>query len=274
MKKQPYYVDYHTHNYRCGHAVGELREYVERAVEIGFHEIGLSDHFPLFHIPKERMLPEITMEQEQLEGYVEEAFKLQAEFQGQISVKVGIEADYVPGWEEFLEKELRQYPFDYVLGSVHFIDEWDHSDSRCIDQWIGKDVEQVYREYYRLVADAASSKLFDSIAHFDVIKRYNYRPERDMSDVVLETLKAVKKADVCVEVNTSGEFMPVKEIFPAKGILRMCKELEIPLTVGSDSHRPENVGTNILRMYGELRELGFTEISGFSKRKRERISLS
>ncbi|OEH86815.1 hypothetical protein BHU72_00665 [Desulfuribacillus stibiiarsenatis] len=273
MKRQPYLVDYHTHNYRCGHAIGELREYVERAVELGFHEIGLSDHFPLFHIPAERRLPEITMEMHQLEEYVQEAIALKQEFAQQIDVKVGIEADYVPEWEDYLANQLRQYPFDYVLGSVHFIGEWDHSDSRCTHEWDNRDVDQVYRHYYALVKAAAESKIYDSIAHFDVIKRFNHHPTSDMTENIREALLAVKAANICVEVNTSGEFMPVKEIFPSKTILHMCKELDIPITVGSDSHRPHNVGTNIERIYGELRDLGFTEIAGFDQRRRYRISL-
>jgi len=268
MKRQPYYVDYHTHNYRCGHAVGELREYIEQAIAIGFHEIGLSDHLPLFHIPDERKLPQITMEQHELDDYVEEACKLKDEYKGQIDVKVGIEADYVPGWEEYLQRELLRYPYDYVLGSVHFIDEWDHSDSRCVNQWEGKDIAEVYREYYALIQAAAKSKLFDSIAHVDVIKRYNHRPEEDISDFVQKTFQVIKDSGVCVEVNTSGEFMPVKEMFPAKDILTLCQQLDIPLTIGSDSHSPSRVGTNIKRMYSELQEMGFAEIMGFTERKR------
>jgi histidinol-phosphatase (PHP family) len=268
MKIQPYYVDYHTHNYRCGHAVGEMREYIEQAIAIGFHEIGLSDHLPLFHIPNERKLPQITMEQAELDDYVEEACKLKNEYKGQIAVKVGIEADYVPGWEEYLERELQRYPYDYVLGSVHFIGEWDHSDSRCVNQWEGKNIADVYREYYSLIQAAAESKLFDSMAHVDVIKRYKHRPQEDISDFVQQTFQAIKNSGICVEVNTSGEFMPVQEIFPAKDILVLCQQLGIPLTVGSDSHSPSRVGTNIKRMYSELHEMGFAELMGFEERKR------
>ncbi len=273
MKKQPYYVDYHTHNARCGHAVGNLREYIEQAIELGFDEIGVSDHFPLFHIPEERKLSEITMEPEELDGYVEEAIRLKEEYRQQIQVRVGIEADYVPGWEEFLERELAKYPFDYILGSVHFIGEWDHSDSRCVHHWEGKDIEQVYREYYRLVEQAADSRLFDSLAHFDVIKRFNHRPDSDLTDVITGVLQTVKRNDLCVEVNTSGEFMPVKEVFPSNQILSICKQLDIMLTVGSDAHAPHRVGTNIKRTYEQLRELGFQQIAGFVQRKRYGISL-
>lgn len=274
MKYQPYFVDYHTHNERCGHAVGTIEQYIIHAIQEGFQEIGISDHFPLFHIPEERKLPQITMEKHQLHGYVEEVLKLQAAYKEQIHVKLGIEADYVPGWEEYLERELAQYPFDYVLGSVHFIGEWDHSDSRQVNQWQGRDIEQTYRDYYALIEQAAQSKLFDSLAHLDVIKRYNFLPDTDMTEIIFKALQAIKDADVCVEVNTSGEFMPVKEIFPSNEILQSCRQLEIPLTVGSDSHDPKRVGTNIKRIYRELLEMGFQEINGFAQRRRYAISLS
>lgn len=270
---QPYMVDYHTHNYLCGHAVGELEEYVKRAIDLGFQEIALTDHLPLFHLRPEEIMPGITMSQAQMPAYIEECLRLKDLYAQKIAIKVGIESDYAPGWEEYLASELAKYPYDFILGSVHFIGDWDHSDSRVQHRWQGRDVNDTYREYYKLIQGAAQSNLFDSIGHVDVIKRFNHLPTEDLTDLYYETFKIIKKADVCVEYNSSGNYMPVAEAFPSNEILRIIHELDITMTMGSDSHQPDVVGRDLETAMDKLREIGFDKIAGFEERKRYYISL-
>lgn len=275
--KQLNLVDYHTHNIRCGHAVGELREYVEAGIKAGICELGLSDHLPLFHIPVERRPKGISMELHELDGYVQEALDLQKEYANDINIKVGIEADYVPGWEEYLQKQLRQYPFDYVLGSIHFIEEWDYSDSRTAVVWQERSILVVYEQYFELIRQAAASKLFDSLSHLDMIKRFGHRPPAEQQKTAWQfidkSLQTIKAADVAVEFNTSGKYYPAQESYPALPILERCHELGIVVSIGSDAHKPEHVGRDIEYAYQKLLEIGYTTVSSFKKRHRQQLNI-
>ncbi|MBL0386888.1 histidinol-phosphatase HisJ family protein [Tumebacillus sp. ITR2] len=264
------FVDYHTHHERCGHAVGTLEEYIEAALAKGLKEIGLSDHQPLIHVPHREGS---AMLMEQLPGYVEEALALQQKYRGQIDVKVGLEGDWVEGYGEQVRGLLAQYPFDYVIGSVHFLGEWDHTNSAELSNWDGRDVYETYAEYYRQVQLAAQSGLFDIIGHLDVIKRFGVKPERSVDELLEQTVLAVRDAGVCVEVNASGLRYPCAEQFPSVRVMEMMKFHEIPLTVGSDAHQPGFVAEGFATVYELLKQVGYTHVHGFTGRKRYEIEI-
>lgn len=267
-------IDYHTHNERCGHAEGCLREYVEMAIKYGLSEIGLSDHMPVIHIPGERLLPGLAMEINELEGYVKEVLELKQEYKKDIAVKLGLEADYVKGFEEKTEKLLSTYPFDYVIGSVHFLNEWDISDSRQLEGWKQKSADNVYSEYYNAVSEAALTGLFDIVGHFDVIKKFGFRPEKSMETEIERTLRVLKKCDMVMELNVSGLHLDFKETYPAPEIIKKAVDFGISFTVGSDAHKPEHVHRSIEEGRKRLSELGVKELITFEKRKKIVIPLT
>ncbi|MFV9510597.1 histidinol-phosphatase HisJ [Tepidibacillus sp. LV47] len=262
------FIDYHTHHERCGHADGRLRDYIEQGIKIGLDQLGLSDHMPIIHLPEEKIPSGTAMKLQQLDEYVQEALDLKKEYRGQIDIKVGIEADYVEGFEEKIENLLSPYPFDYIIGSVHFLGEWDHSDSRQIEGWQKKPIDEIFTEYYRAVQGAAKSGLYDIIGHFDVIKKHGHVPQRDLTPLIVETLKVIKEQDLTLEVNTSGLFKVVKEIFPAPAIIKKAVSLGIPFTLGSDAHKPEHVHVGVEEGRRVLKELGVNEIATFDQHKR------
>ena len=267
------FIDYHTHNERCGHAEGQLREYVEQAIKIGIDQLGLSDHMPVIHLPKEKIPSGTAMELHQLEEYVQEALDLKKEYKGQIEIKVGLEADYIEGYEEEIEKLLSPYPFDYIIGSAHFLGEWDHSDSRQMEGWQKKPTGEIFTEYYRAIQGAAKSGLYDIIGHFDVIKKHGHVAKGDLSPIITETLQVIKKQDMAMEVNTSGLFKIVKEVFPAPSIIQQALALGIPFTLGSDAHKPKYVHVGVEEGRKILKEYGATQIATFDERKRIMVDL-
>lgn len=266
-------IDYHTHHERCGHAVGRLEEYIVVALQKGIKEIGLSDHQPVLHIAPEDLLPEVAMPLEELPLYVQEALELQEKYRGQIEVRVGLEADWVEGYGEQVRELLAKYPFDYVIGSVHFLGDWDHTDSRQLAGWDKRDVYETYAEYFQQVRLAAASGLFDTIGHIDVIKRFGYVPERSYDDLLEQTVVAVRDAGVCVEVNASGLRYPCAEQFPSRKMLAMLRAHNVPLTVGSDAHQPHFVGEGLVQVYALLREVGYTHVHGFRGRQRYAVEI-
>lgn len=271
-------IDYHTHHARCGHAVGSLEEYVRRGIEIGLSQIGLSDHMPLLHVDPAAYYPEMAMPMEELPRYVEEAFSLKEKYRGQIDVRVGLEGDYIEGWEEQIEGIIRAYPWDYVIGSVHFLGEWDVSDFRQVHHWEGQDVFAVYERYYDAVAKAAATGFYDIMGHLDVIKRFGHRPDaaRQAETEALErrALEAVRAAGVAMELNASGLSKPVAEMFPSRRVLAAAIERGIPLTVGSDAHDPMKLSEHLDKARALLHELGVRELATFEKRSRKMIPLT
>lgn len=266
-------VDYHTHHERCGHAVGKMEQYIQAAIARGVKQIGLSDHQPVLHIAPEDLAPEVAMPIEELPLYVAEAFLLKEKYQGQIEVKVGLEADWVEGYGEQTRELLSQYSFDYVIGSVHFLGTWDHTDGRNMAGWETRDVFETYVEYFQQVRMAAESRLFDTIGHFDVIKRFGFKPERAYQEAVEAAIVAVRDSGICVEVNASGLRYPCAEQFPSRTILEILKHHNVPLTVGSDAHKPEHVAEGLDTVYELIRSVGYKNIHGFTGRKRFEIEI-
>jgi histidinol-phosphatase (PHP family) len=261
-------IDYHTHHDRCGHATGSLREYIESAIEQGLDQIGLADHLPLIHIPAERMPEGTAMDISLYDGYVSEALDLKKAYERDIDVRVGVEGYFVTGWEKELAELINPYPFDFVIGSIHNIGEWDISDSRQRYLWEGRDVNQVYRDYYGEVKASAESGLFDFVGHFDVIKKHGLPPTEDLWSDIEAALMAVKRADMAMELNVSGIDKAGGEMYPAESIVRRALELGIPFTLSSDAHQPEHVYRFVSDGREFLKQLGLTEVATFKNRQR------
>ncbi len=262
----PIISDYHMHTPLCGHAVGEPRAYAAHAVKLGLKEIGFSDHAPLVSHDD----PKITMSMYQLPLYYRLIEDAQAAFKGKLKIKMSIEADFLPGYEEKTKEILKSYPFDYVIGSVHFIGEWGFDDPAERDKWSKKDVNQVYRDYYELLRKSARSELFDIMGHVDLVKKFGHRPSENMAEEVRKTARTFKKHGVTVEINTSGLRKPVGEMYPSLECLKIYCAEGVPLTFGSDAHEPHHVGHDFDKALALAKAAGYKEYVTFKKRKIER----
>lgn len=258
-------VDYHMHTPLCGHAIGELESYARQAVRVGLSEIGFSDHAPL--VTHED--PHYTMNPSQLPAYHRMIEALQKKGAG-LDIKLGLEADFIPGFEEKTKAILTGYAYDYVIGSVHFIDAWAFDDPREAAQWKDKDIDAVYRDYYRLLRLSAESSLYDIMGHVDLVKKFGHHPPTDMKDEIKKTAKVFKYAGVAIEINTSGLRKPVKEIYPSLTALKIYRRAGVPITFGSDAHDPADVGRDYDQAAILAREAGYTEYLTYRKRKIER----
>lgn len=264
-------ADYHLHTRLCGHATGVPGQYLEEAGRKGIREIGFSDHLPLYFLPPGKSIPDYAMKEEELPLYVE-MVKNCAQ-QSPVRVKLGIEADFVPGYENKLASLLSAYPFDYVLGSVHFIDGWGFDNLAEAGEYLSRGIDQVYEEYFHLLQQAALTGLFDVMAHPDLVKKFNYRPVMDLKHLYEETARVFKRAQVCVEVNTAGLRYPAQEMYPSAGLLEIFFKHGLPVTLGSDAHCPGHVGEGLEQAVSFLRSTGYTEITLFEKRKRTIVKL-
>lgn len=255
--------DYHIHTTLCGHASGDPQAYARHAVDQGLSEIGFSDHAPLLS-HRDRT---ITMDSSQLSIYHHMIESVRTEFAEQLRVRIGIEADYIPGYETRTKAMLEAYPYDYVIGSVHFLEKWGFDDPIQLKEWDSRDVNNVYREYYRLLRKSALSRLFDILGHVDLVKKFDFHPTEDMREEIEENARVFKKTGVVIEVNTSGLRKPAREIYPSQEHLKIYFAKGIPITFGSDSHQPDDVGRDFDKGREWAMAAGYTEYVMFEKRK-------
>lgn len=258
-------VDYHIHTSLCGHAIGEPSEYVEQALKKGLSEIGFADHAPLVAYEDARY----TMSHVQLPLYHEMIRRVQGQYKN-FTIKLGLEADFLPGFEKKTQAILSAFPYDYIIGSVHFIDRWAFDDPDEKIKWEDKDIDRVYRDYYSLLRRSAESGLFDIMGHVDLVKKFGYRPSGDLTEEIRTTAAVFKKTGVTVEINTSGLRKPVREIYPSLAALKIYCEAGVPITFSSDSHDPRDVGGDYDQAAALAKAAGYTEYAVFTQRKIER----
>lgn len=255
--------DYHIHTPLCGHAGGELEDYVLAAIEAGLPEMGFADHLPLFHIED----PSLCMSHEDLPYYIEQVTHLQDKH-ADYPVRLGIEADYIRAHLDDVADVLARYEFDYIYGSVHFVGGWGFDQSRFKFEFERRDINDIYREYFGLVMEAARTGLFDIMTHLDVVKKYGHRPTEDMTDLYNEVGKTLSKSGVAIELNSSGLSRPVGEIYPGLDLLKIVRSHGVPITFGSDSHKPSQVGRDFDKLLRLARDAGYSDYLRFSGRKR------
>jgi len=257
-------IDYHLHTTRCCHATGTPAEYLEEAEKKGLVEIGFADHYPLGLLDFEPR-NQVTMKPGELQEYMEQVKALQDQSRS-VKVKLGIEVDYIPGTEGKLKKLLEESAFDYVIGSIHFLDDWDFTHPFYMEDYKNLDLEQLYRRYYELVGKVCQCGLFDIIGHIDVVKKFGYRPAGNLDAIRLETARLLRETDTCLELNTAGRDAPVGEFYPDREFLAMCCSEGVAITLGSDAHAPEQVGRYFPEALELLRKTGYRELTVFEGR--------
>jgi histidinol-phosphatase (PHP family) len=203
------------------------------------------------------------------------------DFLRSVHLKVGIEADFLPGREDRVANFLDGRDWDYVVGSVHFlrddaIDVHGEPDWEPWDVWRGADPEKVWARYFETLGEAARSGMFDILAHLDLVKVFAGHvpvPDGDLRRFYERAMDGIADSDVAVEVSTAGLRKPVAEIYPAPALLEMCLDAGRPVALSSDAHDPDQLGHEYERAVELLRGLGVTEIAVFDGRERRMAEL-
>ena len=250
-------VDYHMHlrdpDERIVHSLEALERFVETAAARGVDEIGFTEH--VYYFGQTRALWSLPYQLERcvydLDEYV--GTIVEAKRQG-LPVKLGLEVDYVGDRQDELAAVLESYPWDYLLGSVHWID------GLAIDQepglWGVESVAGVWRRYFASLAELASSGHVDVLAHPDLAKIFGKRPEGAIDYPKLE--------GVALEISTNGLYKPVGELYPDIEFLQAAR---LPITLASDAHVPQNVGRDFDRALDLARAAGYDTVTVFESRR-------
>jgi histidinol-phosphatase (PHP family) len=162
---------------------------------------------------------------------------------------------------------------DYLIGSVHFLDNWGFDNPEFIKEWDKRDVDDIYKEYFSYIKELAESKLFQIVGHIDLVKVFGHKPKTPIKDIAKEAVKAIKKAGMAVEINTAGLRKPVKELYPSDELLEMILQEGIDLTLSSDAHSPQQVGFGYDTVMEKLKKLGVKKLVYFEKKEKKEISI-
>ena len=264
--------DYHMHTPRCNHATGSVIDYATAAVNAGLREIGISDHSPM---PGD-FDKAWRMHRSEMMHYIDEVEQARDQFAGQLIIRVGLEADFHPGTESYVEQMIESYDWDYVIGSVHYIGTWGFDNPDTIDEWQAWNIEEAYCAYFDLVAQSANSGMFDIIGHPDLIKKFGHIANPDdprVIDAIDNMLRAVATSNAALEISSAGLRKPVGEIYPHSRIVRQAADHDIPFTFGSDAHSPSEVGHGMDACLNELQQAGIEKIAAFSQRQRKMVPI-
>jgi histidinol-phosphatase (PHP family) len=262
-------ADYHMHTPLCRHAVGEPVEYARQAVAIGLTEIGFTDHSPM---PQDDF-DDWRMWDRQLDEYVAKVRLAQETFP-KLTIRLGLEVDYLPGHEDWIRRLAARHPWDYFIGSVHYVsDKWDIDNPAKLSEWKKRDAFTVWAAYFDRLAQAAESRLFEVIGHADLPKKFGIRPAENCRPLYEKFVAAAAAAGCAVELNTAGLRKDCREIYPCAELLELAHRQKIPITFGSDAHAPGEVGLNFAEALGLAQKAGYTESVRFKRRQHEYVKL-
>jgi len=267
-------TDYHLHlrpdaleatPEQCFTAANAER-YRDAASERGIAELGVSEHIYRFTQALEVWQHPLwqSFARDDLDEYC-------AFVREQTDLRLGIEADFIPGGEDRMANLLQAREFDYVVGSVHFLRDG-AVDMDDYSVWgAGRSAEDIWRRYFEAIAETARCGLFDIVSHPDLVKYWGdarRTPEGDLRRYYEPAVEAIAEAGVAAEVSTAGLRKPAGEIYPARAFLEMCVDAGVPVALSSDAHRPEDVGADYDRALELLAEVGVSELSVFEGRVR------
>lgn len=257
--------DSHMHTPLCKHARGEPEAYAAVAQERGLQGIIFTCHNP----GPDGWSSNVRMDMAQFDAYVDLVARAREAWHGRVDVRLGLECDYIPGFEAWLEPLLQRADFHHVLGSIHpqleyYRGQFDHGDARAY-----------YATYFDHLARAAETGLFDTLAHPDLVKNVYHRQwspqatDRDMRSA----LDRIARTGVAMELNTSGLHKTVREMNPSPHMLAAMRARDIPVVLGSDAHAPERVAADFDRALDLLEDAGYTQVSYFLGRERRDVPL-
>lgn len=255
----------HSHTPLCKHAVGMPEDYARVAESRGLAGLIVTCHNPM---PND-FSHHVRMSIDEFADYLDIVDRARRQWVGRVDVRLGLEADYFPGYEDWLEKQLTVTRFDYVLGSVH------PQLKEFRELFWKDDPVEFQRTYFWMLADAAETKLFDCISHPDLVK--NCTPDfwdpSAIREEIGEALDRIAATGVAMELNTSGKNKRVPEMNPGPEILREIRSRGIPVVIGADAHEPGRVGDGYLEALDILESCGFAEVNYFLNRERQTVSI-
>ena len=251
------FADYHTHPQ--GHRIQRytqalLQPWIDSARAKGITDVAFTDH-DRYHA-----------------GVDFDELDQLREKNPDMKIRAGIELDNDPETSAAGGKWIEQNweRLDFVLGSVHYLSEPDQMFDNVPDgaqQFVGRDIDEVYSDYFRRLREMAASGRVDCLAHLDLVKIHGHRPRAPVTELVEKTLELIRERNLAIELSTAGWRKPVNELYPSDEIITLAIEKKIPFTIASDAHSWAQLGENYERLAQKMEAFGIREICVFEKHK-------
>ena len=226
-------ADYHLHTPLCHHATGAPTDYARAALARGLDEIGFADHNPM---PEH--FDDWRMSIDDLPRYLDLVAEAREQFP-QLTIRLGLECDFIPGYEWWIEKLANEKEWDYLIGSVHYIGPgWDVDNPKHISRFQSQSVEEIWNLYWSSYVKCIESELFDFVAHPDLPKKFGHRPSGDLRRYYEPAIAALHQHGIAFEINTAGLRKPANEMYPAREFLELGAKAGVPIVINSDAHSP------------------------------------
>lgn len=256
----------HSHTPLCKHAIGEPEEYAAAAERRGLAGIVFTCHSPM----PDGFSSAVRMEVREFDAYVAMVERARREWAGRVDVRLGMESDFFPGMEKWLEKLHAMAPFHHVLGSVHpHLGEYRKAFFN--GDWLG-----FQKQYFEHLAESAETGLFDTLAHPDLVKNELAEGAWDFEAVreaVGSSLDRIAKCGTAMELNTSGLNKKIPEMNPSLDMLAEMKKRGIPVSLGADAHTPLRVADRFEEALGKLKSVGYETVRIHLDRKGKDVSI-
>ena len=267
-------MDYHVHTSYTWDAKGNVEDYCKIAENKGIEEIVFTNHF----IPFLLNIPKGSITKDGIEKNFKEIEEANKKYN--LKIKIGLEIDYNIAYEKIIENILNEYQFDFILGSIHFIDGIDIIGNQASIFFKDKSMHEAYERYFLELKKLSESGLVDVLAHPDYIRRSAIKYYgRDFifennKEIIEELIDSMIKNDVGLEVNTSGYRHGLNDSFPILEFLKFCFKKGLrKITIGSDAHSPEYLASYLDKGIEKIKNVGYNEICIFNKREPSWISI-
>jgi histidinol-phosphatase (PHP family) len=262
-------ADYHTHTPLCRHAQGEPEAFVDAAVAAGLLEYGIADHAPVRPEP----FDDWRMLECELPDYFEWLRRAEDHAGGRIAIRSGLECDWLEGCEEWIHELGGRRDWDYLIGSVHYLGDWDFDHPKWLGRWAEADVEAVWGHYWATYAQMAASGLFDILGHPDLVKKFSHVPGGDLDRFYDPAIDAIAASGSIIELNTAGWHKPCGEAYPAPRFLELACSAGVGLVISSDAHDPAEVARDFPRAAELAKAAGYHEVVLLEKRHRKTVAI-
>ncbi|MBP3722246.1 MAG: histidinol-phosphatase [Selenomonadaceae bacterium] len=274
-------TDYHMHFEYGDYDENWVKGFFDAAKARGVEELGITEHSHTFPEFEELYYEDLILDdsfigkfqkswlkKNKFKHIIKDYFDFMAKLKEKYPVKIGIEVCNFQNQDK-VKKILENYDFDYVIGSVHFLDGWAYDSSEIKSEWDRRDLRDIYEIYTKEVENLAASGLYDVLGHPFNIRLFKYIPSFDVTPYLKRVAKALKNANMTADINTGTLYRyPIAEISPYPDFMKIAKEENLTVMTSSDAHKPEDAGNYIDDAIKYAKYFGFTETVIFDKRKK------
>ena len=279
-------LDYHMHFEKGSYDETWVEGFFAAARKQNLDEIGISEHSHTFPEFRELYYNELILDDSPVGKYqqqwlktnkfkysIDNYFDFMKKLQRNHKVKIGIEVCNFHN-QSAVDDILKAYPFDYVIGSVHYVGGWGYDFAEIKDEWNRRDLRDIYEQYTQEIENLAALGLYDVLGHPFNIRLFKIFPEFDVAPYLERAAAALAKANMIIDVNTGTLYRyPIAEISPYEEFMKVAAEYELPIIISSDAHKPEDCGNYCDEAIEYVKSFGYKKMLRFENRQRELVDI-